>query len=527
MPRIPLSLARRARRRCPPARPPSSSPPTSSASGSRRRRSTPPPSPARSSSAGCVERTPEPQKNGKTINWCRVDVGAHNEPRDDGRRPRGIVCGAHNFEVGDRVVVALPGAVLPGPFPIAVRKTYGHVSDGMICSAARARAGRRPRRDHRARRGSGLDAAPGDRRERAARARRGGPRDQRDARTAATASRCAAWPASTATRPARRSRDPALPGDRTRPRGGGGFAVELADDAPDPRRARAATGSSRGSCAASTRPAPSPAWMQRRLTQAGMRPISLAVDVTNYVMLDLGQPLHAYDLAQARRRRSSCAAPGRASALTHARRRRARRSTPRTCSSPTARTGSAARASSAWPASWAAPTTEVGAATTDLLVEAAHFDPVTVARTARRHKLPSEAAKRFERGVDPQLAARRGRARGRRAARRARRRHAGRRGHRRRPHARAARRRARCRRPAARGSSASPYTADEVARDAARRSAATVDRREPAPDASRVRRRRPGGPTCGAGRPGRGGRPAARLRRDPVGAAGRARPAAG
>ena len=61
-----------------------------------------------------VELTPEPQKNGKTINWCRVDVGPdHNEP---GGAPRGIVCGAHNFAVGDRVVVALPGAVLPGPF---------------------------------------------------------------------------------------------------------------------------------------------------------------------------------------------------------------------------------------------------------------------------------------------------------------------------------------------------------------------------------------------------------------------------
>jgi phenylalanyl-tRNA synthetase beta chain len=70
--------------------------------------------------------TPEPQTNGKTINWCSVDVG---EPE-----PRGIVCGAHNFAVGDKVVVTLPGAVLPGPFPIAARKTYGHVSDGMIAS---------------------------------------------------------------------------------------------------------------------------------------------------------------------------------------------------------------------------------------------------------------------------------------------------------------------------------------------------------------------------------------------------------
>ncbi|MCU1514755.1 MAG: phenylalanine--tRNA ligase subunit beta [Microbacteriaceae bacterium] len=69
---------------------------------------------------------PEPQTNGKTINWCQVDVGE--------AEPRGIVCGAHNFSVGDKVVVSLPGAVLPGPVPIAARKTYGHVSDGMIAS---------------------------------------------------------------------------------------------------------------------------------------------------------------------------------------------------------------------------------------------------------------------------------------------------------------------------------------------------------------------------------------------------------
>ena len=69
----------------------------------------------------------EPQSNGKTIRWCQVDVGEDE--------PRGIVCGAHNFVVGDKVVVSLPGAVLPGPFPISARKTYGHTSDGMIASA--------------------------------------------------------------------------------------------------------------------------------------------------------------------------------------------------------------------------------------------------------------------------------------------------------------------------------------------------------------------------------------------------------
>ncbi|WP_407799101.1 hypothetical protein, partial [Staphylococcus aureus] len=64
----------------------------------------------------------------KPIRFCQVEVG---EPE-----PRGIVCGARNFNEGDLVVVALPGAVLPGGFEIATRKTYGQVSDGMICSVS-------------------------------------------------------------------------------------------------------------------------------------------------------------------------------------------------------------------------------------------------------------------------------------------------------------------------------------------------------------------------------------------------------
>src|SRR6188768_3827786 len=74
---------------------------------------------------------PEPQKNGKTINWCTVDVGDANGTGE----PQGIVCGAHNFAPGDLVVVILPGGVLPGNFEISARKTYGHLSAGMICSA--------------------------------------------------------------------------------------------------------------------------------------------------------------------------------------------------------------------------------------------------------------------------------------------------------------------------------------------------------------------------------------------------------
>ncbi|MFL6070781.1 MAG: phenylalanine--tRNA ligase subunit beta, partial [Actinomycetes bacterium] len=75
----------------------------------------------------------EEHSNGKTVRWCQVDVG---EPE-----PRGIVCGARNFATNDLVVVALPGAVLPGGFKISARKTYGHLSDGMICSTLELGAG--------------------------------------------------------------------------------------------------------------------------------------------------------------------------------------------------------------------------------------------------------------------------------------------------------------------------------------------------------------------------------------------------
>ena len=64
----------------------------------------------------------------KPIRYCQVDVG---EAAD-----RGIVCGAQNFAEGDLIVAALPGSVLPGDFAIAARKTYGKVSDGMICSVS-------------------------------------------------------------------------------------------------------------------------------------------------------------------------------------------------------------------------------------------------------------------------------------------------------------------------------------------------------------------------------------------------------
>jgi phenylalanyl-tRNA synthetase beta chain len=362
-----------------------------------------------------LSQTPEPQKNGKTINWCLVDVGPeHNATQvtgvDDADVPaggaRGVVCGAHNFGVGDYVVVSLPGTVLPGGFAIAARKTYGHVSDGMICSLRELGIGE----DHdgilvltRA----GFDAAeltPGqdavtllglgdevleinvtpDRGY--AFSYRGVAREYAHSTGARFTDRGLAENLETP--------PPAATAD--------GFAVEVDDAAPIHGQVgcdRFVTRVVRGIDPA----APTPPWMKRRLEGSGMRAISLAVDVTNYVMLDLGQPLHAYDLAEVAApvvvRR---AAPGERLTTLDDVDRALDAEDLLITDSPAGERGSRVLGLAGV---MGGASSEVSPATTDVLVEAAHFDPITVARTARRHRLPSEAAKRFERGVDPRLPA--------------------------------------------------------------------------------------------------------------------------
>ena len=342
-----------------------------------------------------LELVDEPQKNGKTIRWCQVDVGAHNA---EGGTPRGIVCGAHNFAVGDLVVVALPGSVLPGPFAITARKTYGHVSDGMICSVRELGIGD----DHDGilvLSTLGLEAEPGA----DAKSLLGLGEAVLEVNVTPDRGYCfsvrglareyALSTGATFT-------DHGLPrGDAETRTAGGGFAIELADDAPIDGSAgcdRFVAQVVRGVDAA----APSPPWLRQRLEQAGMRAISLAVDVTNYVMLDLGQPLHAYDLA-------TLAGP-----IVVRRARAGERLVTlddidrRLDSEDLLITDSPAGHGSrilGMAGVMGGAETEVGPETRDVLLEGAHFDPVSVARTARRHKLPSEAAKRFERGVDPKL----------------------------------------------------------------------------------------------------------------------------
>ena len=326
----------------------------------------------------------EPQKNGKVIRWCRVDVGPEH---NDDQGGRGIVCGAHNFAEGDLVVVSLPGSVLPGPFPISARKTYGHVSDGMICSTRELGTGD----DH-----AGIlvldprlepDVKPGDDAVALLHLRDDviefeiNP-DRAYALSLRGVAREAALAYGVPFRDPAQREVPA-PDDAGYP-----VRVEAEDGCPV-FATRTVTGFDPS--------APTPRWLARRIQLAGMRPISLAVDVTNYVMLELGQPIHGYDA-------DKLSGPIVV--------RRARPGEKLTTLDDVTRTLDPQdllitddRGAIGLAGVMGGQETELSDDTTTIVIEAAHFDPASVFRTARRHKLPSEASRRFERGVDPLLPA--------------------------------------------------------------------------------------------------------------------------
>ena len=341
----------------------------------------------------------EPQSNGKTIRWCQVRVAPDGQlAADGGDAIHGIVCGAGNFFVGDKVAVTLPGSVLPGPFPIAARTTYGHVSDGMMASAKELGLGEG--HDGIIRLAEmGIDPEVG-----ADAIELLGLGDAA-VEINVTPDRGYAFSVRGVAREYAHStgatfRDPALHlpatgGAHVATAFGTEFPVSVVDDAPIRGRIGASvfvTRVVRGVDA--TRP--TPPWMVARLKLAGVRSISLIVDITNYVMFELGQPLHGYDL----------------DTLTGGIVvRRATEGEKITTLDEQVRTLSAEDlliTDGSGPIGLAGvmggATTEITDATRNVLIEAANFDPVSIARSARRHKLPSEASRRFERGVDPQVA---------------------------------------------------------------------------------------------------------------------------
>ena len=312
----------------------------------------------------------------KPIRYVRVDTGSGEQH---------VICGAVNFAVGDRVPLARPGSVLPGGFEIGARRAYGRMSEGMICSAAELAIGD----DH-----SGILVLPPDAPLGADFAEYAGLRDHvldinvTPDKGFALSVRGVARELAIAfgaefTDPA----DAGLPADvnEVNPQV---YPASIADPtACDRFVLREVHG------AQVTRP--TPLWMRVRLARAGTRSVSLAVDVTNYLMLELGQPLHAFDRDRltgpivVRR-----AHPGeRLETLDHV----VRELDPddiliTDASGPISMAGTMGGLA-----------TEITEESRDLVIEAAHFSAAGTARMSRRHRLFSEASARFERGVDREL----------------------------------------------------------------------------------------------------------------------------
>jgi phenylalanyl-tRNA synthetase beta chain len=312
--------------------------------------------------------------NADRLQLCRVDVG-EGEPRQ-------IVCGAWNFGAGANVAVALPGAVLPGGQRLEQAKLRGEVSNGMILSERELELGA----DH-----TGILVLPAE------------------------------WEAGT-------------PLGDVLPLGDDVLEIETGYNRPDltaiygiAREVHALTGAELASPPGRD-PEPaaheavdvvvedlercpryigrvfrdvtvgeSPPWLKARLLAAGMRPISNVVDVTNYVMLSLGSPLHAFDQTRL--------AEGRIVV------RRARpRETIRTLDgqerelTPDDLVIADAERPVAIAGVMGGEESEVGPETAEVLLEAANFEQLGVLRTSERLHLRSEASTRWEKGVDPYAA---------------------------------------------------------------------------------------------------------------------------
>jgi phenylalanyl-tRNA synthetase beta chain len=314
--------------------------------------------------------------NADKLQLTKVDVGSGE--------PRSIVCGAWNFGAGATVAVVVPGGVMPGgEFTIEKRKLRGEVSDGMILSERELELGQ----DH-----GGIMLLPGE-------LDPGTPLadvlplgddvleietlyNRPDLTAIYGIAREVAALTGAALRP--------LPGEEPKRDGDEPFSITVDDLEACPRFIarvfRDAT------------IAESPAWLKARLMGAGMRPISNVVDITNYVMLALGSPLHAYD--------ADTLAGGRIVV------RRARAGEEIVTLDGTRRELDPADlviADAERPIGLAGvmggENTEVSGSTTSIVLETANFEPLTVLRSGERHRMRSEAQTRWEKGVDPVAAA--------------------------------------------------------------------------------------------------------------------------
>lgn len=309
----------------------------------------------------------EQHPNADRLSVCKVDDGSGE--------PRQIVCGAKNYKVGDKVPLALPGAVLGADFKIKSGKLRGVVSDGMMCSAKELAL---------AEDAEGLLILPSD-------LPAGKP--VKEVFKADTVLELEVTPnrpdmlshagvareIGAITGNAARLPDVALP-----PENPAGDVVRLEDSGCPFYTARIIRGVKVG---------PSPKWLADRLSAVGLRPINNIVDVTNYVLMETGQPLHAFDLSKleggivvrnARDGEVLRALGGSDLKL------RAHDLVIADARGPVALAGVMGGAA-----------TGVTDATVDILLESAWFEPARVRKTSRELGVTSESSYRFERRVDP------------------------------------------------------------------------------------------------------------------------------
>jgi phenylalanyl-tRNA synthetase beta chain len=312
----------------------------------------------------------------KPIRYCGVTTGSGVSH---------VICGATNFAVGDKVPLAAPGAVLPGGFEIGAKKAYGRMSQGMICSARELAIGE----DH-----TGILVLPADAPLGEDFVTYAGLADQ-VLEIAVTPDRGYALSIRGVARelatlfgvPYADPADDGLPPD-VAAESGEVYPASIADPSACDRFVLREV---RGLDPA----APVPLWMRVRLARCGIRSVSLAVDITNYLLIELGQPLHAFDRAAlsgpivVRR-----AQPGeRLETLDHVVRHLDPDDILITDSSgPISMAGTMGGL-----------TTEISERSRDVVIEAAHFSAAGTGRMSRRHRLSSEASARFERGVDREL----------------------------------------------------------------------------------------------------------------------------
>ena len=320
-----------------------------------------------------LDKQPHPEADRLSV--CQVNVGAE--------QPANIVCGATNFQVGDRVPVALPGAKLPGGFKIKKSKLRGVPSEGMMCSAKELQLGDDDQ---------GLmilaDSPPV-----------GVPisdtvSKDRVLELEITANRgdCLSHIGVAREIAGRYQKDLKIPATKADAQ-----AVEQADDHCSINEVRLED----DACPYYTlwtvrgvKIRPSPEWIQKRLNAVGLRPINNVVDVTNYVLLETGQPLHAFDSHKIKGPSIIVRKATENESITTL------DETERTLKSDMLVIADAERPLVV-AGVMGSVDAEVDDNTTDLVLESAWFRPGSIRSTARRLGLHSDSSQRFSRDVDP------------------------------------------------------------------------------------------------------------------------------